>query len=70
MIRFDCECECGRSFSKYAEEGALIECPYCGAPKEVHVEEKGESLIGECRNLEDATYEIIAEGGVSFSGAR
>jgi hypothetical protein len=70
VIRFDCECTCRRSFSKYAEEGTWIACPYCGAPKEVPFEEKAESSGGECKNLEDATYEIIAEGGVPFSGAR
>jgi len=70
MIRFDCECKCGRSFSMFVEQGSSVKCPYCG--KLVAVPDKENVTTGkyEAKSLEDATSDIMSEGGFAPSGAR
>ena len=70
MIRFDCECECGRSFSMFVDLGALIECPYCGKQHEVLLRNDDASGNHESKSLEEAASEVLSEGGLRHSGAR
>ncbi|MFO7985189.1 MAG: hypothetical protein R6U38_04950 [Desulfatiglandaceae bacterium] len=66
MKRFDIACPCGHGFSMYAREGALIACPYCGKETVLPFSDAN----GDKKSLEEASSEIISEGGVYFSGAR
>ena len=62
MFRFDCTCDCGRSFSMFVEEGSSVECPYCGTAVEVPSRDSDPSRMHEKKSLEDATAEIMDEG--------
>jgi len=64
------ECECGHSFPVDVEEGKSARCPKCGNPIAVSMKEKNSSKKDDYDRLIDATFEIMGEGGVIFSGAR
>jgi hypothetical protein len=70
MFRFDCTCDCGRSFSMFVEEGSSLKCPYCGTEVAVPSRDRDPSRRHEEKSLEDATSEIMDEGGFAPSGAR
>ena len=64
------ECKCGISFSANTEENKAVRCPACGNLSVHPITDKGSSKRGDFDDLADATFEIMAEGGVFFSGAR
>jgi len=70
MFRFDARCRCGRSFSVFTEHGATLRCPYCGGTVRVPLKEEDPERKFESKTLEEATAEILDEGGYSPSGAR
>ncbi|RLC28074.1 MAG: hypothetical protein DRH56_00940 [Deltaproteobacteria bacterium] len=70
MFRFDAVCGCGRTFSVFTEHGAVVTCPYCGKSVTVPRKEDDPERRYETRSLEEATAEILDEGGYSPSGAR
>ena len=70
MKRSYYECKCGISFLVDAEENKAVRCTVCGNPNVHPITEKGASKRGDFDDLADATFEIMAEGGIFFSGAR
>ena len=70
MVRLDCECPCGRSFSTFVQDETEVACPYCNGLLEVSSQKKDAADNRDSKSLEEATAEIIDEGGVPFSGAR
>ena len=64
------ECQCGISFSVDTEANKIVRCPACGNRSVHPITDKGASKRGDFDDLADATFEIMAEGGVFFSGAR
>jgi uncharacterized Zn finger protein (UPF0148 family) len=68
MTEYDCRCECGYSFS--AEKEGSLHCPRCG--KSLSDKEQGHDSPN--KNLSDstieATFEVMAEEGAIWSGAR
>ena len=64
VTRFEYECMCGHSFSTDTDEAHSVKCPSCGNRIPVlNKKDDNDRLI-------DATFEILGEGGVIFSGAR
>lgn len=54
----------------FVEQGSSVKCPYCDKP--VAVPDKKDVNTGkyEAKSLEDATSDIMSEGGFAPSGAR
>jgi DNA-directed RNA polymerase subunit RPC12/RpoP len=68
MMRYDYRCECGYSFSVEKEEP--LHCPRCGKL----LQGKKQEPKPPNKNLSDrtieATFEVMAEEGAIWSGAR
>lgn len=70
MKRFDIFCPCGHGFSMYGREGALVACLYCGKETVLSASDPDIDTQADKKSLEEASSEIIQEGGVYFSGDR
>ena len=64
------QCDCGHSFSPDAEERASNRCPECGRPLTSPSSPPGTAMKDLSDSLIEATYEVLAEEGAIWSGAR
>jgi predicted nucleic acid-binding Zn-ribbon protein len=70
MTRLTHECECGHSFVVNEEERVSTNCPKCGrSPRSAPEREEGVKKSLSDSAIE-ATFEVMAEEGAVWSGAR
>ncbi|MCJ7594796.1 MAG: hypothetical protein MUO52_08520 [Desulfobacterales bacterium] len=63
-------CDCGHSFLSGGEERASNKCPECGRSFPRPSPQEDSAMKGLSDSLIEATYEVLAEEGAIWSGAR
>jgi DNA-directed RNA polymerase subunit RPC12/RpoP len=70
MTRLECSCSCGHTFATETQDGETVKCPECGSPVSRPPQEEDPAKRILTDSYIEAAYEVLAEEGAIWSGAR
>lgn len=63
-------CRCDHSFFHDPERCSIVRCPRCGLIVSMYSKQSNSSNADDFESLMEATFDILTEGGFTFSGSR